>query len=196
MNTVDQHAQLEAAIQAIAAIPSENLEGTAQYFEPAELKNGDFLLREGTHCTHLSFVNRGLLRTYLVQDGKEYVRQFIAENGFAVELGSFLSGQVSPFSIQALEDCQLLQIEKARLDALFESSFYFMRLAKTISEHATVNLIRRSVSLIKDDAKKRYLDLLAQRPNIVQRVPQYMIASYLGITPESLSRIRRELTQV
>jgi hypothetical protein len=87
-----------------------------------------------------------------------------------------------------------LKISFDDLDKLFNSSFSFMKLGKVIADRSTINLIKRSVSLVKDDAKHRYLYFIKERPSLTQRVPQFMIASYLGITPESLSRIRKEIS--
>lgn len=194
MDRIEQLEQLRAVLLRIVDIPERELDDSAAFFSSQELKKGDFLLREGRVCTHLAFINKGLFRTYLLQDGKEHVRQFMAENGFAVDIGSFLSQTPSPFYIEALEDSHVLKIEFSRLNALFEGSFHFMKLGKLMADQASINLIRRSVSLVKDNAKTRYLDFVAERPELLQRVPLFMIASYLGITPEALSRIRRELS--
>jgi CRP-like cAMP-binding protein len=111
-----------------------------------------------------------------------------------VDLGSFLSQSKSSFYIQTLESTDALKITFEDLDKLFNSSLIFMKLGKVMAERSTINLIKRSVSLLKDDAKHRYLNLMKERPSLIQRVPQFMIASYLGVTPESLSRIRKEIS--
>lgn len=153
------------------------------------------LLQEGSTCRFLYFINQGLVRSYLVQNGKEYIRQFIEENGFAVDLESFLLQKPSSFFFEAMEDTQVLRISSSSLTHLFNSYFHLMKLGKMMAEQSTINLIRKSVSLVKDNTKARYLDFVAERPNLVQRVPLFMIASYLGVTPESLSRIRKEVAK-
>ncbi|MDX1907853.1 MAG: Crp/Fnr family transcriptional regulator [Bacteroidia bacterium] len=193
MTLSDQLLQLKKAIQQIVPIPDDELDAVKDDFVPQEIAKGELLLEEGRVCGHLAFVNQGLFKTYLLQDGKEHIRQFIAESGFAIELGSFLTGAPSAFSIEALEDSLILKIEARRLNAIFESSLLYMQLGKILAESAAVNLTRRSVSLIKDNATTRYLDFIRERPHLLQRVPQFMIASYLGISPEALSRIRKEL---
>ncbi len=190
-----QLAQYKAVVRNVFPIPEEELEAVKNVFSPASYRKGERLLEEGQVCTHLTFVNKGLFRTYLIQDGKEHVRQFMAENSHVVEMGSFLTQSPSPFVIEALEDSLVLRATYEAINGLFESSFQFMKLGKMFADQTSVNLIRRSVSLIKDDATTRYLTLLAERPFLMQRVPQYMIASYLGITPETLSRIRKELSK-
>ncbi len=177
-------------------LPEADWQRAWPLFRAATVAKGACILQPGQVCRYLSFVNQGLLRSYLLNDGKEHVRQFLPENGFAVDIGSFLTQTPSPFFIEALEDSVLLQISLSDMDALCEGSFPFMKLAKKLADQSAINLIRRSVSLLVDDATKRYEELLRDRPQIVQRVPQYMIASYLGMTPETLSRIRRDLQPV
>jgi CRP/FNR family transcriptional regulator, anaerobic regulatory protein len=189
------HSQLLKVLQHIVEIPDAELDSVPDIFKSVQFKKGEYLLSEGQICKHLYFINKGLVKTYLLQDGKEYIRQFAAENDFSVDLCSFLSQSTTSFFIQALEDTTAVQINFVDLDALFNSSFHFMKLGKKMAEQSTINLIKRSVSLIKDDATIRYNNFIKERPSLLQRVPQFMIASYLGITPESLSRIRKDLSE-
>lgn len=186
--------QLVNILTQIVAIPEGELVVALKKFKRATFRKGEYILSEVQVCKNLYFVNSGLARSYLLQDSKEYIRQFAAENDFLVDLGSFLSQTKSSFYLQAIEDTDTLQISFEDLNCLFNSSFYFMKLGKLIADRSTINLIKRSVSLVKDDAKHRYLYFIKERPTLTQRVPQFMIASYLGITPESLSRIRKEIS--
>lgn len=187
--------QLKKVLTHLVDIPEIELNNAFAYFESADFKKGDFILSEGQICKYLYFVNSGLAKSFLLNEGKEHIRQFAAENDFLVDLGSFLPQKKSSFFIQAVEDTEALRISFGNLDTLFNSSFGFMKLGKIFADQSTVNLVRRSVSLIKDDAKQRYLDFMKERPHLINRVPLFMIASYLGITPESLSRIRREIAR-
>ncbi len=162
-------------------------------FRTVELPKGGFFLREGETCTDLGFVCAGALRSYLLSDGRDHTRQFLFERAFVVDMGSLLDNVPSALYIEALEPTRLLLIAGADLAALEDRSIGFMRLGKRMAERSAINLARRMVSLIRDPAEKRYLDLLKERPDVLQRVPQYMVASYLGITPESLSRIRKHI---
>ena len=189
----DNYIQLLQVLKHLSTIPENELRDAQSFFNRKNFNKGEYLLQEGQICKNLYFVNVGLVKTFLLQDGKEHIRQFAAENDFSVDLGSFLSQSKSSFFIQALEDTITLQINFSDLNALFNSSLHFMKLGKTIADQSTINLINKSVSLVKDEALKRYTDFIKERPNLIQRVPQFMIASYLGITPESLSRIRKEI---
>jgi len=184
--------QLKQILTRLVDIPEKEISDALNYFKPVSFQKGENLLSEGQVCKNLYFINSGLTKSYLLNEGKEHIRQFAAENDFIVDLGSFLSQTKSAFFIQTLESTEVLKITFEDLDRLFNSSFSFMKLGKVIADRSTINLVKRSVSLIKDDAKQRYLDFTKERPTLIQRVPQFMIASYLGITPESLSRIRKE----
>ncbi len=188
-----QQSQLVNVLTRIVAIPENELQIAITKFKQTSFQKGDHILSEGQVCKNLYFVNSGLAKSYLSQDGKEHIRQFAAENDFLVDLGSFLSQTESPFNLQAIEDTDTLQISFEDLNNLFNSSFYFMKLGKLIADRSTISLIKRSVSLVKDEAKQRYLDFITERPLLAQRIPQFMIASYLGITAESLSRVRKEI---
>ncbi|GAB2589019.1 Crp/Fnr family transcriptional regulator [Spirosoma areae] len=185
--------QLRLFFDSIVPLPEADWKRACPLFRSVEIARGDRILQEGQVCRYLSFVNQGLFRSYLLKDGKEHVRQFLFEGGFAVDIGSFLTQTPSPFYIEALEDSLILQLSQSDMDELCEGSFHFMKLGKKLADQSAINLIRRSVSLLVDAATKRYEDLLRERPQLIQRVPQYLIASYLGITPEALSRIRREI---
>ncbi|MFN8699755.1 MAG: Crp/Fnr family transcriptional regulator [Flavobacteriales bacterium] len=186
--------QLKQILTQLVDIPESEMNSALHYFKPVSFQKGENLLSEGQICKTLYFINSGLTKSYLLNDGKEHIRQFAAENDFVVDLGSFLSQSKSSFYIQTLESTDALKITFEDLDKLFNSSLIFMKLGKVMAERSTINLIKRSVSLLKDDAKQRYLNLMKERPSLIQRVPQFMIASYLGVTPESLSRIRKEIS--
>lgn len=186
--------QLKQILTHLVDIPENEINVALNLFKPISFQKGENLLSEGKVCKNLYFINSGLTKSYLLNEGKEYIRQFAVENDFVVDLGSFLSQKKSAFFIQTLEKTDALKITYEELDNLFNSSLIFMKLGKVIADRSTINLIKRSVSLVKDDAKQRYLDFIKERPSLTQRVPQFMIASYLGITPESLSRIRKEIS--
>ena len=186
--------QLKQILTYLVDIPESEIDAALNFFTSVSFQKGQYLLSEGQVCKYLYFINSGLTKSYLLNEGKEHIRQFAAENDFVVDLGSFLSQSKSAFFIETLESTQALKIKYEDLDKLFNSSFSFMKLGKVIADRSTINLIKRSVSLVKDDATDRYLDFIKERPTLIQRVPQFMIASYLGITPESLSRIRKEIS--
>lgn len=140
------------------------------------------------------FINKGASRLFFEKDGEEVSANFMFENNFVASLESFLLQVPSRQAIDTLEDCELLVLSKQRLEELIAKHQQFNLFAKAIAETAFIMLQRRASSFILDSAEERYTNMLQQRPEILERVPQHMIASYLGVTPVSLSRIRKRIS--
>jgi CRP-like cAMP-binding protein len=155
----------------------------------------EFFVRQGETCRHIAFINEGLLRLYYDVEGEEHVRQFHFEQSFCSEYQSFLTERPALMSLQALEDSSLLLISRHDLYDLFQRSREFERLGRVLAEQAFIFVSQRFASMLLESPEERYQHLIQERPKVIQRVPQYMIASYLGITPEALSRIRKRLAE-
>lgn len=165
-----------------------------RFFTPKRVRKKQFLLREGDVCGQLAFVTSGLLRVYTVDHkGEEHITQFAVEDWWASDLYSFLSGTPSKENIDALEDSEVLLIDRVSRDAMLEAVPRMDRFFRLLMEANLVATRNRVISLMSDSAEQRYLAFLQTYPNLVERVPLNQIASYLGITPQSLSRIRKEL---
>jgi CRP-like cAMP-binding protein len=160
----------------------------------SQVKKGDFLLRQGEKCTHAFFVESGLLRQYSVDEkGKEHIIQFAPENWFVVDRESVYFNQPSAYFIQALEDSEVFLIEEDFILQLSKSDPTFLEFNNRLLHNHIRHLQKRIAQLLGATAEERYLDFIKMYPDLVLRVPQVLIASYLGITPESLSRVRKEL---
>ncbi len=140
------------------------------------------------------FINKGAARLFFEKEGEEISANFMFENNFVASLESFLLQVPSRQAIDTLEDCELLVLSKQRLEELIHKQPQFNLFSKAIAETAFIMLQRRASSFILDSAEERYMNMLQQRPEILERVPQHMIASYLGVTPVSLSRIRKRIS--
>jgi CRP-like cAMP-binding protein len=141
-------------------------------------------------------VNKGCLRCYSVDSsGKEHVVQFAIEEWWISDLYSFFTNEPSTFNIDALEDSELLLLEQNSYERLLQEIPAFERLFRKLFENRLIANERRINATLSDSAEERYLSFLKNYPSIAQRVPLTQIASYLGITPESLSRIRAELAK-
>jgi CRP-like cAMP-binding protein len=140
------------------------------------------------------FINKGATRLFFEKEGEEVSANFMFENNFVASLESFLLQVPSRQAIDTLEDCELLVLSKQRLEELIRKQPQFNLFSKAIAETAFIMLQRRASSFILDSAEERYMNMLQQRPEILERVPQHMIASYLGVTPVSLSRIRKRIS--
>ncbi|MGH1365375.1 MAG: Crp/Fnr family transcriptional regulator [Calditrichia bacterium] len=160
-----------------------------------ELPRKSFFCEPGDIANTVGFVAEGAFRNYVVKDGVEIVRYFIFENDFVSEYKSFLTKQPSQEYMQVIEDAKLLTFTDKDLQALYDAYPIWERYGRLISEGLFVLLSQRINNLLLESPEERYLSLLRETPEVFQRVPQYMIASFLGMTPETLSRIRRRITE-
>lgn len=126
------------------------------------------------------------------KDGDEVIDEFSLENEFIADYKNFIDVTNAEKDVRCIEHSEILVIQREDLYELYEKHHNFERVGRLIAESLFKNWQEKSISLVMDDAKKRYEKLINMRPSLVQRVPQYLIASYLGITPQSLSRIRKE----
>jgi len=155
---------------------------------------GQFVVQNGDTCKYESFVISGCLKTfYIDNDGQEHIVMFAVENWWTADLGSFISQAPAHFNVQCLENSVLVQIRFEDLQQLYLDIPKLERFFRIIIEKAFVSSQKRIINNFSLPAKERYLKFREEFPQIEQRVPQYMIASYLGITKEFLSKIRNQL---
>jgi CRP-like cAMP-binding protein len=179
---IQQHHKLSnEAATAIIAI-AERIEGSA----------GDFLVKEGTICDKLYFLEKGCLRGFRYEENQEVTFWFAFENSFVTSCYSFYSGKPSYENIQLLEKSVLYAVKVNDLHQLYDKYQEIERAGRLINESYYVQLEERMFSMHFKTAKERYEQFVESNPQILQRVPLGMIASYLGITQETLSRIRRK----
>ena len=164
------------------------------FFTPKKLRKKQFLLHEGDVCKANAFVEKGMLRSYTVDEkGNEHIVQFAAEGWWISDLYSFLTGETSDYYIEALEDCEVLLLSKSASEELLSTLPKFESYQRLLLQGAYIAMQRRISASLNQTAEDKYLSFIAAYPDIMQRVPQHMVASYLGITPETLSRIRKQL---
>jgi CRP/FNR family transcriptional regulator, anaerobic regulatory protein len=162
--------------------------------EPKELKRKDHFLREGETCKQLGFITKGYVRLYFLKDGDEVTKDFNFENSICGSYASFSLRQPSRFNIVAMEDVKILTLGREDLYRLFDKYASLQKLGRLSIEHLFIRKENREASFLLDTAEQRYEELLKQHPAITQRVPLKYLASYLGITAETLSRIRAART--
>lgn len=157
-------------------------------------KKGDILLRKGELCRHSFFVEKGLLRSYmLADDGKEHVIQFAPEKWFIVDRSSTYFNEASDSFIEAIEDTNVVLINDNFICEISKTNPNFNKFNDKLLHNHIRQMQKRINLLLGASAEVRYLSFIKTYPDLLQRVPQWMIASYLGITPESLSRVRKDL---
>ena len=166
------------------------------YLTPKKLRKKQYLLQEEDVCKYIAFVEKGVLRAYTVSEkGSEHIVQFALEGWLISDLYSFLTGEPATYNIDALENSELLLISKAAHEELLQKMPKYETYTRLQLTGAFIAMQRRLTSIISLPLEERYNYLNSLYPDIVQRVPQHMIASYMGLTPETLSRVRRRLTQ-
>ena len=163
---------------------------------PKKLRRRQYLLEAGDVCTKLAFVSGGCLRLFeLDGSGREHILMFAIEGFWMVDVESWRARTPSTRNIDALEESELLLIDVTSLDRLTSSVPLWDRYFKGVLENAYTAAVARISEFVSTSAEDRYLRFLAMYPGLFQRIPLHQIASYLGITPQSLSRIRRELAE-
>ena len=186
--------RLSQNIHEYISLTEEEFNFCKTLFLPKKLRKKQYLLQEDDVCKYVSFVEKGILRTYIVDEkGNEHILSFPMEGWWTADLYSFLTGEPSLYNIEALEECELLLITKSSWDILLEKTPAFERYFRIIIQNNLIAMQRRLLGSMSETAQEKYTKLVATFPNCVQRVPQHMIASYLGISRETLSRIRRHI---
>ena len=166
-----------------------------EFFTPRTIRKHQFLLNEGELCRYLGYVNSGCMREYTIDNkGAEHIIQFAIEDWWVSDLNSFLSGLPATYNIEALHDSELLLLEKSSREQLLNACPKMERFFRILLESNYIATHQRVVASLSDSAEERYLKFIKTYPELYEKIPQHYIASYLGITPQSLSRIRKELT--
>lgn len=166
-----------------------------KHLTPKKLRKKQYLLQEGDVCKYIAFVEKGALRAYSVDDGGgEHIIQFALEGWTISDLYSFLTGEPATYNIDALEDSEIVLISKSANEELLKIMPKYETFTRLQITGAYLAMQKRLTSTISLSVEERYSDFTSLYPNIVQRVPQHMIASYMGLQPETLSRIRKKMS--
>ena len=187
---------LRAYLEARASFTDDEWQFIRTRFISRRLAAGDFLQRAGAVAQYSAFVASGCLRTYTVDaTGKEHIVKFAPETWWVTDLISLSTGAPSEYFVEALEDTDLLLVDMKSHETIVDSvPGYAAAYRKGLQKH-TAAKDKRIVSSISASALGRYLQFLETYPSLVTRIPQWMLASYLGVTPETVSRIRRKLAR-
>lgn len=188
--------QLLKTVQQKVTLTSDEAELLKQFFTPKKVRKRQYMLNEGEVCKYNLFVAKGLLRAFGVEEnGYEQVVQFAVEGWWISDLNSFFSGDVAVYNIEALEDCELLLLTRQSMDEMLEKLPKMERYFRLLMQNHIVALRQRIIASQRHSAEERYIRLIEGFPTILVRVPQQYIASYLGMTPETLSRVRKQISE-
>ena len=164
------------------------------YLTPKKLRRKQYLLQEGDVCKYIAFVEKGALREYTIEEsGVERIFQFAIEGWTISDLYSFLTNEPAVYHIEALENSELVLIDKSAHETLLEKLPKYETYFRLQITEAYIALQKRITSVLSLPLEERYVYFSSLYPDLVQRVPQHMIASFMGLTPETLSRLRRRI---
>jgi CRP-like cAMP-binding protein len=187
---------LRRQIEKLCPIPDPDWQLLLPFIREVFVKKGHYLVREGDRATDVGIIIEGQMRHFYTRDGEEKTTYFYFEHAFVSAYISCITGRPSLVSIDALADTRLLVFPYARLRELFEHSIYWERFGRLVAEWAMMGLEDRMVGLLTQSPEERYVSLLnSNKTKIIERIPQHLIANYLGVTPVSLSRIRNRVVK-
>jgi len=183
--------KLSAQIKSMGNFSEDDLALFFSKFKKINLAKGEHFLQEGRVSKQIAYIKSGLLMYYKIANDEKIPADFGAENEWATYLKSFSTGLPSDMNIIALEESELLVLTKSGLEELFEAQPKFLVIRSYYTEISLVKIADHAGNLASLGAKERYYKFVHEYPNIINRVPQYYIAAYLGIKPQSLSRLRK-----
>lgn len=177
----------------ISPLSTEEAEAITQSMQIRSFKKGDFLLREGQVAFTTYFILEGCVREYVINEGEEKTTNFFTEEQWAISLNSFNPQHKSKHNWVCTEDTDVVIGDEEKSQELFSRFPRFETISRKVMEAVFAERMEAATAYTTDSAEDRYQKLLESRPDLVQRVPQYQLASYIGVKPESLSRIRKRI---
>ncbi len=186
---------LKSALSFGGILSTKDIEYIIGFYKVLKFKPGEEFLSIGKISRQIGFVDSGILRSYSIgNDMEEVTKYFIRENQFVMDIESFYDNKPSNSGIQAVADCQILALDRSVWNRLNEEIPKLYILSKSLTEAGLLNKIKDNEFLHFGSAKDKYLEFARRYPDLTLKVPLQYIASYLHITPQSLSRIRREIS--
>lgn len=189
------HTELLAVFKQIAKLDKQEENLFCNLFKPQYLKKGDYFLKSGESNNSIGFLKKGLVRYFVYKNDEESTLEFTQEGEFIAEYQSFVNKGISTQSIQAIEDCELLVISHKDLQHIFLVTKNGNLLGRMVVEYRFNAMINQLLSVYMHNPEQRYKYFTENYSSLAQRIPQYLIASYVGIKPQSLSRIRNRIAR-
>jgi len=193
---MDSNSAIDKFVRYLKTIPGFNNDAfnmALPYILVQTLRKGDHFVEKDKTCRHFAFVADGIMRAYSLYDGVENTTCICSDNTFATSTISFITQTPSNVSIQALEEVTLVLISYENLNLLYAKSPFWEKVGRVVAEREFIELQQSNWRNGPIPAQEKYLTLLKENPGIVNRIPLQYVASYLGVTPETLSRIRKKI---
>jgi CRP-like cAMP-binding protein len=181
-------------INSIISISNEEFDYCKTLFVPKRLRKRQYFLQDGDVCKYQAFVEKGILRSYTIDEkGAEHILQFASEGWWMADLSSYLTGEPSFLNVDVLEEAELLLITKTSWESAMQKVPALERYFRIIIQNNLVATQKRLLQSFSETAEEKYLRFIQIYPDCLNRVPQHMIASFLGIKRETLSRLRKQM---
>ena len=189
------HSKLLELINQITVLEEKEIDLIKSSFKPLQLTKGEFFLEAGKINKHVGFLHKGLIRYFVYKDEEESTFEFTKEGEFIADYQSFNNKTESVQNIQAIEDCEILIINYENVQTIFNSTKKGNLIGRRIIEHRFDIMVNQLLAIYMQNHEERYQNFIKHYSDLSQRIPQYLIASYVGVKPESLSRIRRRFAR-
>ncbi|MDH7446639.1 Crp/Fnr family transcriptional regulator [Aquimarina sp. 2201CG14-23] len=186
---------LEQKIRSFTPVTDSEMEFGLQFYRKETFKRGTHLVKPGQYIHDFYFMKQGCVTFYSIEEGITRVMEFFTEGSFFTDLYPYIEEIPSESYLEVTEDSIVYRISKTDALKVFDHSHALERFGRLSMQKAFINNFQRINQLKNLSNQERYLQLLEKRPSLFQRVPQYLIASYLGLTPVGLSKIRKRLSQ-
>ena len=187
--------QLKKYCKETVPLSDKELELIDSYFESKSILKKHYLLEGNNVCNFIAFIAKGSIRHFHVKDGVEKTCDISFENSWVTDFQSFTNNTVCKMNLQAMEDTTVFFIKKNNLSSLYKACNKYETFGRLMAENVAQRATDIAMSLSSDKPEERFLQLIKKQPNLFQRIPQKYIANFLGISPESLSRIRNRIIQ-
>ncbi|OXA77895.1 cAMP-binding domain of CRP or a regulatory subunit of cAMP-dependent protein kinases [Flavobacterium aquidurense] len=185
---------MKTLFQSIQAFSVDDLNQLDNFITFRTLKKGELLLAENQVCNEIVFIKKGILRSYFFNhQGDEITNCFAFENEFMASFSSFITREIAQENIQALVDTELQVLNRDSLEKLYKTGIHWREIGRKLTEMEYVTLQKRMISFQKLSGKQRYEELYQNHQKYIQLIPLQYLASYLGVTPRHLSRIRKAI---
>ena len=179
----------------VPEIRPEEWEWVCTKFTVRQVRKGECLFKEGQVCRNVSFVNKGLFCLYINADGKQIVNMFIRQGEYISDYPSFLQCKPGTAYLEAIEDAEVIELNYETVQQAYATIPAFQKFGRMIAEYLIIMIDEHGKLINTKTPEERYRKMMQDSNDLLQRVPQYLIASYIGITPEALSRIRKRIAQ-
>ena len=189
------YSNLLKLLHGIVELDNEEEELIKASFKPFVLSKHDFFLKAGEVNKNIGFLEKGLVRYFVYKDDEESTFEFTKEGEFIADYQSFNNKTISIQNIEAIEDCELLIIDYQCVQNIFNTTKNGNLIGRLIIEHRFDVMVNQLLAIYMQNHEERYKRFVSQYSDLAQRIPQYLIASYVGVKPQSLSRIRRRFAK-